>query len=411
MGKTYYKKIMVLVGFCFLGLMSFGQSETEFYSCLDNHVDFQKSIRVKQVEFDFLQKRIESDVRKLIIENQVLNISGVLSFENLNTIINTAASLNRLDAEYDQFLTSAIEELVNVGWTQQICTLRYDEAVYKELVRTYLEDMKFPSSDDFASNVFAAQLHFQSALKTISAQEEQWLQQGIDEQGTTNPAMDQLIDNEFYWGVLNPNWDINLRSPEVELLRRTTSSEMTGKKDKPTLKEILTLIFDTFDNIKAVLNWLSKDVLSDCAGTTKAEVKNTEFIPDSMSPGLQRKISYHVVQKGIDVDLVTTSTKIAGKVRLYKKKRNGWKKDKSVSTGISYCLKEWEPCADTPFPADGGVYYHGANHQYKKSVIKEIHPHALQVGVRSSEYLTFGLFYNRNYFLSVFVLGSQAECN
>jgi hypothetical protein len=223
--------------------------------------------------------------------------------------------------------------------------------------------------------------------------------------------MNQLIDNEYYWGVLNPNWDIKLRNPEIELLRRVDQAELSGKKEKPTLKEVLTLIFDTFDNIKEVMNWLVKDILSDCAGTTKAEIKNTELIPSSLSTVTERKVSYHVFQRGVGIDLVNTSTKIFGKVRLYKKKRNGWKRDKSVVTGISYCLKEWEACDNNPFPADGSIYNQGANHLYKKAVLRQVHPHPLQIVNSSSEFLTFQLFYNRYQFLSIFALGNHAECN
>lgn len=402
------KKILVVGFFALIGLGAMAQDTDKFYACLDGEPSVQELIHQKQNGFDELKRRIVENVKQLIDEQKIVNEDGVLSFENLHSIVNTADKLEKLDQEYDAYYADALKFIITESWNQRYCVGGLEEAQYKELMLDYLEDLHFTNQENYASTEFSNQLSFKSALLVISAQEAQWLNSSGVEANTENPAYNQTFENEFYWSVLSPDFDVNLRNPEPELMQK--ANQMSGKTNqKKSIKEIITIVMEIYNGVKEIFNWLTTDVFNDCYKSTKASIKNYMLVPSSFSPDVARKIAYKVGQNGVVFDFKQTTTRVFAKARIYRKKRGHWKKDMYTPFAIGSCLKEWDPCNDVPFPNDGSILKNRADNHYYKTKLVEAHPFALITGRNSDEFLSFPIFYDGRYMSSIQVL-NRVNC-
>lgn len=404
-----FKKILVASLFALIGLGAMAQDANRFFTCLDREPTVQEMIQQKQNGFDELKQRIVENVKQLIEEQRILNEDGVLSFENLHSIVNTADRLEKLDQEYDAYYAGALKFIITESWNQQFCADGLEELHYKELLLDYLEDGHFTNQENYASTEFSNQLSFKSALLTINAQEAQWLSSPNSDESAENPAFNQTFENEFYWSVLSPDFDVNLRNPEPELVQK--ANQLSGKGDqRKSIKEIIAIVMEIFDAVKEIFNWLTTHVFNDCYKSTKASIKNYTPVPSSLSPDVARKIVYKVGQNGVAFDLKQTSTRVFAKARIYKKKRGHWKKDSYTPFALGSCLKEWDPCNNVPFPNDGSILKNRASNQYYKTKLVETHPFALITGRNANEFLSFPIFYDGIYMSSIQVL-NRVNCN
>lgn len=402
------KKILVLSFIALIGIAAKAQDVDRFYACLDREPSVQEMIQQKQNGFAELKLRISESVQQLIDEEKILNEDGVLSFENLHSIVNTADRLEKLDQEYDNFYADALKSIVTECWNQHFCSDGFEEARYKDLLIDYLEDSHFTSVDNFASVEFSSRLSFKSALVVINNQETQWLNSTNVAENAENPAFNQLFENEFYWSVLSPDFDINLRNPELELIQK--ANQLSGKgSQKKSVKEVVAIVMEIFNAVKEIFQWLTTDVFNDCYKSTKASIKNYMLVPSSFSSDVPRKVVYKVGQNGVAFDFAQTTTRVYAKARIYKKKRGHWKKDSYTPFAIGSCLKEWDPCNDVPFPNDGSILKNRASNHYFKTKLLEAHPFALITGRNADEFLSFPIFYDGVYMSSIQVL-NRVNC-
>jgi hypothetical protein len=402
------KKILMLSFIALIGFGATAQDLDRFYACLDRNSAVQNLIQQKQTGFAELKLRIGGNVQQLIDEEKILNEDGVLSFENLSSIVNTADKLEKLDQEYAAHYASALKLIINESWTRHFCSDGFEEASYKESFLDYLEDSHFTSIENYASVEFSNRLNFKSALLSVNSQEAQWLNSPSSDEGSENPAFNQTFENEFYWSVLSPDFDINLRNPEPELVQK--ANQLSGKNGgKKSIKEVITIVMEIFTAVKEIFQWLTNDVFNDCYKSTKASIKNYMLVPSSFSSDVQRKIVYKVGQNGMLFDLKQTTTRVFAKARIYKRKRGHWKKDSYTPFAIGSCLKEWDPCNDVPFPNDGSVLKNRADNHYFKTKLLEAHPFALITGRNADEFLSFPIFYDGAYMSTIQVL-NRVNC-
>lgn len=401
--------------------------------CLNANSTAQNVISSKNALFTQLSGQILTNVQSLIQQESIANVGNVLSFENLESVVSVANLLEAYDKQYDDAYAGYCEDIVQSLWSQSICVGSMTLSEYKEEMYDYLEEEKFSLVDEYASTIFAQELSFQSALLKINEEEEAWLEAVGENFDNTNPAFDQEINNELYWPVLSENWNIELRNPEPELSNVTGYSKiwmnhweqfakgnnhivrggpyLIQNTEVYDLQEILKFIFDNWDTIEKILDWLSENVTYDCHPSTASQVSNDwRAVPNTMSPERSRKIYYHVRQKGVFGDFKATKTKIEGKVKLYKKKGRRYKKDRNNSNGIGYCTLQWDPCDDRPWPVDNNPHNYPGAHGHKKARFKHHHPYALAIE-RSNDFLTYYLYYNQQFTGEyVHALGGNLSC-
>ena len=144
------------------------------------------------------------------------------------------------------------------------------------------------------------------------------------------------------------------------------SAKLGAEAEKMKFKEILKFIFDNWNDIKDILNWLDENVFYDCSPTVTARIKSDTRdvnVMQLLSPDVERRIYYQVVQRGVRADFRSTRTRISGKAQLYKRKRNRFVKDKTQVVGIAYCTQQWNVCDDLPWPANGRPFQFAGVHR------------------------------------------------
>ncbi|HNU13974.1 MAG TPA: hypothetical protein PKI55_05895 [Chitinophagaceae bacterium] len=428
MKKSFFSlKYLLWIQLVFLGLNSYGQQLDR--ECVNGNTGAQAIIADKTTLFNQLSSQLLSDVQALIQQQSITNAGSVLSFENLESVVTVANQLDEYDKQYDNTYAEYCEAIVQSLWSSSVCNSGFSLENYREEVFEYLEEEKFTLVDDYASTVFAQELSFQSALLKINTDEEDWLISVGENFDNNNPAFNQLINNELYWPVLSEDWNIELRNPEPELnnvtgyslFRSYINNNWHGRlvsgpnnyevNQGYDLLSILQFIFDNWDSIENILAWLTENVTYDCNPTTSSHVSNDwRGVPTYMSPDKERKIYYHVRQKGVFGDLKATKTKIEGKVKLYKKKGNRFKKDRNNLVGIGYCTLQWNPCDDQPWPVNDNPHIYGGSHGHKKTKFKHMHPYAFTIE-RSNDFLTYYLYYNQQFTGEViYALGGNISC-
>ena len=388
--------------------------DEELRECWRNNERMQTLIRPQLEGFYQLQKTIYAQVQALVRTENISQVGGVPYFENLASVTQTAQQLAALDSVYEAYFTKAVQLLLAACLEQRVCVGELPEELYRESLISYLEEEVFIITDNYASVIFAKLVGFRSALQMVNEQVEAWLLQDNPDLAGEDPSFNQRLTQDHFWSVLNDNWDIELRNPERELLqaplisyaRQDLSAEGAVLKEKTKVKDVLLFIFDNWKEIKDILNWLNENVFYDCAASSSARFKGVENIDVALSSGVRKKANYLVLQRGVLFDGRQTKTSLKGVVRLYKKKRIGWGKDRMTSVGIGYCTTQLNACENSPWPADGSVYVQAPTLRNYKVAQHQVHPFALAIRDNSIQYLTYYLYYKDNLFKTIYLFGS-----
>lgn len=388
--------------------------DIELRECWRNNERMQSLIRPPLEGFHQLQKTIYSQVQSLVRTENISQVNGVPYFENLASVTQTAQQLAELDSVYEAYFLQAAQLLVTECREQEVCVAELPEQLYNEYLTSYLEEDVFVFTDNYASQIFAKLVGFRSALQMVNEQVDAWLLQDDPDLAGEDPSFNQRLTQDHFWSVLNDNWDIELRNPEPALLltpavtynRQEFSSEEAILKEKTKVKDVLLFIFDNWKEIKDILNWLNENVFYDCAASSSARFKGVENIDAALSGGLRKKANYLVLQRGVLLDGRQTKTSLKGVVRLYKKKRIGWGKDRMTPVGIGYCTTQFNACENSPWPADGSVYVQAPTLRNFKVAQHQVHPFALAIRDNASQYLTYYLYYKDSLFKTIYLFGS-----
>jgi hypothetical protein len=401
------KKIIsaIFLSFLLLGAHAQDQRGTDLSHCLAADPQAQSLIKPYLEQFLLLESQLEFDVRTLIDRESVRNGDGVLHFTDLASVVRTAESLEQFDQRYDAFFATAASLLTDRFASEQLCMGSMDPGLYREAVMDYLEVEVFRPKNNKASMLFAKYLDFTSALAVMNAMEAEWLSGADEELLGDHPGLDQPVQEEFYWPLLNANFDLELTDPEPALQQLAMV-----QRDRQRLKEILQFIFNNWTEIKGILDWLTANLFYDCKPSVMARVRATkETVPTAVSPGARREFRYAISQNGVIMDGKSTRTRIKASVRLFKKRPVGWVRDKISLAGINYCSLQWNACEVIPWPANGVPFLQAVNHRPFKAKLNQVHPYALTIRDVNYEFLTFRLFFNQQPIKSIYLLGS-GEC-
>jgi hypothetical protein len=409
------KKYVVLLMVSISSQILFAQTSYEELShCWRSSEQMQNLIRPQLEGFHQLQKTIYARVQTLIRTEEITQVGGVPYFENLASVTRAAQELATLDSIYEAYFMKAVLLIDTDCREQRICVAKLPEEQYRDYFVSYLEDEVFEITDDYASVIFAKSLGFRSALQMVNEQVEAWLLQDNPDLAGEDPSFSQRLTQDHFWSVLNDNWDIELRNPERELLqaplltyaRQDFFGEGVAAKEKTKVKDVLLFIFDNWKEIKDILNWLNENVFYDCAASTSARFRGVENIDATISSGVRKKANYLVLQRGVLFDGRQTKTSLKGVVRLYKKKRIGWGRDRTTTVGIGYCTTQTNACENSPWPADGSIYVQAPTLRNFKVAQHQLHPYALAIRDHGAQYLTYYLYYKDNLFKTIYLLGS-----
>lgn len=392
----------IFLSFLLCQAMAQDQRTTDLNHRLSNDPVAQSLVRPYVEQLLSRQAQIESAVRELIMNESIRNNGDLLSFINLASVVRTADLLQQYDRDYDAFFATIANQLAMQFQERRLCMGLTDPDLYREWVLDYLEFEVLRPQTDVASTFFAKYLQFESVRILQNEQERRWLASAGDDLSDDQPGTDLPVDEEFYWPVLNRDFDIDLTDPEPELLQFAATGR-NGEK----LKKLLEFIFDNWTTIKDIFNWLSGNLLYDCHPSASARIRLTkEDVPSSLSPSLRREFRYAVSQHGIIMDGKSTRTRIKGKLKLYKRRSNSWAKDRISLAGINYCSLQWNACEEIPWPANGVPFNQAPNHQPFKTTLNQQHPYALTIRDVNREFLTFKLFFNQQVLKTIFLLGS-----
>ncbi|MBM3432326.1 MAG: hypothetical protein FJX92_04890 [Bacteroidetes bacterium] len=376
--------------------------QDRFDACLTAHGSLQEQLRSARDQYMNALSDVRAEVDRLIARYSVVRVGHVLQVENLLAAVELSMHLRDQNAECDSNYFLFREKLLNEAWAEGICTeeLNYDQ--YQELFDNYLEDAVLHPVEHYASTYFASQLGFRSMLQLQLQAEEEWLaRQGLDWRAP-HPFEDLPIKEEMYWSVLNGDWMIDFRHPEPQLESMQVASKMK-------FKELLISIFDNWDEIKDLLTWLEELVLTDCSPTVTARINSDTRdvnLMQELSPEIERRIYYQVGQRGVRADFRSTRTRIWGKAKLYKRKRNRFVRDKMQVVGIAYCTQQWNVCDDRPWPANRQPFQFAGVHRRGKAKFSERHPYTLAIQDLNTEFINFPLFYNRCLVDQIHLLGN-----
>jgi len=355
-------------------------------------------------QFEKMKWEVQQQVSALIQTEQVFVMQEKPYYRDLRSAVKIASELNSLDSVYDHFfIQAALAIQANYG-TSSGCIADQASVNTHSVLTDYLEEKVFQLTTQYASQEFARQLGFTSARVAIDQATKRWL---LRDTALTesDPQLEQPLQDDYFWCILNADWELELTSPELALLQAVENRMEKGKPKK--LKEILLLIFDHWREIEDILNWLNTNVFEDCHAVARASFKETIPLDRSSSPDLRRKISYQVLQRGVLFDGRATKTHVKGIARVYKKKWIGWGRDLMQQVGISYCTLQWNPCHNQQWPSEGLPYIQAPNHRYAKSILQQVHPYALSIRNSAAEFLTFDIHYNGAYLKSIYLFGNR----
>ena len=398
------KKIIsaIILSILLFGARAQDQRAADLHHCLASNPVAQDLIKPYLEQFLVLDAQIETDVQSLIKAEHIQNQDGVLYFTDLAAVVRTAESLQQLDQRYDEFFATTANVLASRFAAEGLCNESLLPDAYREAVLDYLELEVFRPQDDRASVFFAKLLEFESVRLMMNTLEKEWLTTAGDELAGDYPGFDQPVNEEFYWPLLNRDFDLRLTDPEPALQQM-----VAAQREKQKLKEILQFIFDNWTDIKGILDWLNNNLFYDCKPSVTARIrKEKENVPGTLSPSVRREYRYAVSQNGVLMDGKSTRTRIKGSLKLFKKRPIGWARDKVSLAGVNYCTLQWNACEQIPWPANGAPFFQAANHQTFKSIINQQHPYALAIRDVNYEFLTFKLFFNQQLLKTIYLLGS-----
>ncbi len=383
--------------------------QDRFNDCLTGHAGLQERIRDAQSRYQEGLATTRESVSGLIQHHQVRVNQSNLEVENLRSAVELAMQLRDLDAESDSSYLQLRESILSESWASGICVEDLSFNQYQELMDNYLEDQAIRPIDYYASTYFASLLGFHSQLTIQLQAEEKWLaKQGL-EWAEPHPFDGLPIEEEMYWSILGVDWSIDFRNPEPQLAQIQLIPDSNDVAAKMKFKDIVLFILNNWDNIKDILNWLDEMVFSDCSPSVTASLRSDTRdvnLMQQLSPDVDRRIYYRVGQRGVRADFRSTRTRIWGKAKLYKRKRNRFVKDRTEVVGIAYCTLQWNVCDNRPWPANGLPFVFGGIHRRGKAQISERHPYALAINNVNREFINFPLFFKRVLVDEVHLLGN-----
>ena len=391
-----------------LAAQSLADRQDRFNACMSAQASFQKRMKAGLLCYQEQLARTRESVVQLIQDHQVRLDGPTLELTDLKSAVELSIQLRDLDAACDNSYVQFREQLLEAAWTEGLCAEDLSFGQYQELLDNYLEDQVL-AEDHYAAIYFARYLDFHSMLSIqLRAEEDGLAKQGL-EWKDPHPFDDLPVSEEMYWAILSADWDIAFRDPEPQLSNLQGIESKDGAVSKTKFKDIVLFILNNWDSIKEILAWLEDGVLYDCSPSVTARSKGDTRDVNAMqqlSPDVDRRIYYQVAQRGVRADFRSTRTRIWGKARLYKRKRNRFVKDKTQVVGISYCTLQWNVCDNRPWPANGMPFQHGGIHRRGVAKISEQHPYALAIQQMNTEFLGFGLYYNRALVDQIHLLGN-----
>ena len=394
--------------FCYLVAAQAQPGSPAIFDCFRQQGALSQSTQAWMQQFQKMKYDIQQQVQALIQQELITQQAGVPQFQTLHSIVQTASVLALQDSIYDDFFVRAATAIQQEYMAHPSCNQSLQPQTVREYLTDYLEDEVFQLEPNYASTFFAQQVGFKSALQVINQQTDQWLRSNEDDLTGTDIQLQQPLLEDHYWCVLNENWDIEITNPEPELVDAIQRIGTEAKDKNSKLKDVLLFIFDNWKDIKDILDWLHTNVFYDCHGVARASFRDAVQLDPSLSAGTRRKINYQVLQRGVLLDGRETKTHLKGVARVYRKKWMGWGRDRLSRMGISYCTLQWNACENIPWPADGSTYVQAPNSQNYKNKLSQFHPFALTIKDRATDFLTFDLHYNEQYFKSVYLFGNRS---
>lgn len=356
-----------------------------------------------------LRGSICANVASLSQKAGAVNKNGVMEYANWVQFVYLGQRIEELNDQWNEAYAEQMEKIIAEIHATKSCpncsnipNNQVDDLLADEIEDNYL---KFP--EDIASCCFEEMHSFRSLRNCLNDADETYLNSG---EGTFNagqtPSNLEEFDDEEFWTLINCNKEFTLVSNVVDNSIFTEGEDDTQKKDiLTTIKDILGVIGQAV----GIVNQLA-DLMKDCAGTETVKDK-------SMRDGFEfdngnRQFGYVMVQKGVLIDFQQTTTKIKGKIKLWKKNKRGkWRKDRKTKSTLDFCAFEWDGCNGKEWPSDGHPYIHPkATPKRKKNKIKYYHPSALQID-KSTHFLQFHFGYNQTYnFITGFNLLGNTGC-
>lgn len=367
-------------------------------SLLNMTTDLQNFINQKLAEINNEGANICSQINTITYD-VTSNGSGTLTYPNWVRFVQIGEAVDSLNGVWDQLYASKMNAIVGYAFSSGAVNGQ-DNTENRDAVWDIVEESHFVISENKATSCLEQKFNFSSLHTQISNNEDAWLDAG-NSQMSLNPALNESLPEE-YWSLVGPNRTVNITDPNVanQLLNDTQNSD-----DKK--KDLLTKIKEIVEIIGAILNGLEQvsNLMKDCAGSTEAKVRK---VRDGLYfDNNNRQIGYEMEQKSITFDFNSTDTKIKGKAKLFKKKKNGnFKKDRKNHVGISFCAREWNGCDNIEWPADGNSYMHPTNTALKKVKTYIHQPMALQITM-SYHFLSFNFYGLDQYVGSANLLGAN----
>lgn len=353
-------------------------------SLLTMNAALQSFINQKLSEINAVGGSICSQVNSAT--SDVSGGSGVLTFPNWVRLLQVGTTIDSLNSVWDNVYAQMMNAIVDYAFANGAVNGQDNEDNRSE-VWDIIEENYFVIPENKASSCLEQKFSFTSLQTQISNSEDAWLAAGNTDM-SLNPALNEELPEE-YWSLMGSNRTVNITDPNIanQLLGDTQDSDSTKKDILSKIKDIIEIIGGILDGIEQVGN-----LMKDCSSSTE---KKISAIRDGFhTQDNKHIIGYEMEQKDVTFDFNSTVTKIKGKAKLYKIKKNGKpKKDRKDLVGINFCARESDACDGTEWPVNGLPYIDPVI-TAKKKVKTEFHqPGALRVSA-SYHFLQFKFYFD-----------------
>jgi hypothetical protein len=106
-------------------------------------------------QFQKIKYGIQQNIQALIMQEGITQQVGVPQFQNLQSVVRTAASLAAQDSLYDDFFVRAATAIQQEFLSGNTCSLNFSTAELREQLTDYLEDEVFKIENNYASSLFS----------------------------------------------------------------------------------------------------------------------------------------------------------------------------------------------------------------------------------------------------------------
>ncbi len=336
------------------------------------------------------------------------NADGSLEYPNWVVFVQVAEGIAALNEEWGDAYSSALNSITQKAIELGDSDVEQDEKENTDFFADFIEENYLTYPEDVASVCFESRFDFQSLRHCIDENDTKWLsEQGDADNFTPNnaPSFEEELFDEEYWPLITCDKRYTILNKEVtEQMMENVPADSTVLT---TIKDIVAI----FKDVVIIWEGLHK-LFADCAGTTTITEK-TDRDTRIKIPNNGGFIGYKILQKGVALDMVNkTATKIKGKAKLYKSKKNGGqKRDRKNNASIGFCAKEWNNCEKKDWPSDPGNYLsphqNGGNGKKK---IKHHEPKALAIE-KSYHFLQFKFGKNGVFVEAINLLGNTGCVN